>query len=78
MLLPHASGVRRILTAALAAAAVDVTYCTLQGAKLQYGHVPVGTRGDDDVSRQFRSLHAVQRHMVRISSGLERTSTTFH
>jgi hypothetical protein len=37
----------------------------LQGAKLQYGHVPVGTRGDDDVSRQFRSLHAVQRHMVR-------------
>lgn len=36
----------------------------MQGAKLQYGHVPVGTRGDDDTSRQFGSLHAVQRHMV--------------
>jgi len=36
----------------------------LQGAKVQYGHVPVGTRGDDDTSRQFGSLHAVQRHMV--------------
>ena len=36
----------------------------LQGAKLQYGHVPVGSHGDDEGGRQFGSLHAVQRHMV--------------
>ena len=35
-----------------------------QGAKLQYGHVPLYTRGDDENAKQFRSLHAVQRHMV--------------
>lgn len=34
------------------------------GAKLQYGHTPIGTRGDDTTSRQFRSLEAVQRHMI--------------
>ncbi|KAG2437956.1 hypothetical protein HXX76_005571 [Chlamydomonas incerta] len=34
------------------------------GAKLQVGGVPLGTRGDDASARQFRSLHAVQRHMV--------------
>lgn len=34
------------------------------GAKLQYGHVPLGTRGEDAQSKQFASLHAVQRHMV--------------
>ncbi|KAG2424307.1 hypothetical protein HYH02_015197 [Chlamydomonas schloesseri] len=34
------------------------------GAKLQVGGVPLGTRGDDAHARQFRSLHAVQRHMV--------------
>ena len=36
----------------------------LQGAKLQYGHVPVSARGDDEGGRQFGSLHAVQRPMV--------------
>lgn len=35
-----------------------------QGAKIQYGHVPLYTRGDDENAKQFRSLHAVQRHMV--------------
>ena len=39
-------------------------FCTNQGAKLQYGHVPLYTRGDDANAKQFRSLHAVQRHMV--------------
>ena len=50
-----------------AIAAVGVTvgvHAAAQGAKLQYGHVPVGARGDDDAARQFASLHAVQRHMV--------------
>ena len=32
----------------------------LQGAMLQYGHLPVRTRGDDDTGCQFRSLRAVQ------------------
>ena len=36
----------------------------MQGVKLQYGHVPVGARGDDEGGRRFASLHAVQRHMV--------------
>ncbi|KAJ9508333.1 hypothetical protein QJQ45_011840 [Haematococcus lacustris] len=35
-----------------------------QGAKLKYGHIPLYSRGDDEKSRSFRSLHAVQRHMV--------------
>ncbi|GLC35863.1 hypothetical protein PLESTM_000376600 [Pleodorina starrii] len=34
------------------------------GAKLQVGGVPLYIRGDDSNARQFRSLHAVQRHMV--------------
>ncbi|KAL6746598.1 hypothetical protein V8C86DRAFT_1839150 [Haematococcus lacustris] len=34
------------------------------GAKLKYGHIPLYSRGDDEKSRSFRSLHAVQRHMV--------------
>jgi hypothetical protein len=34
------------------------------GAKLQYGHVPLHTRGDDPGAKTFASLHAVQRHMV--------------
>ncbi|KIY97769.1 hypothetical protein MNEG_10192 [Monoraphidium neglectum] len=34
------------------------------GSKLQYGKVPLYTPGDDPNARQFRSLHAVQRHMV--------------
>ncbi|GBF90614.1 hypothetical protein Rsub_03186 [Raphidocelis subcapitata] len=34
------------------------------GSKLQYGRVPLYTCGDDPNARQFRSLHAVQRHMV--------------
>lgn len=36
----------------------------LQGLKLQYGHVPLYVRGDDSKSKQFTSLHGVQRHMV--------------
>lgn len=35
-----------------------------QGAKLQYGGVPLYAAGDNSNARQFRSLHAVQRHMV--------------
>lgn len=34
------------------------------GAKLSYGKVPLYTPGDDPNAKQFRSLHAVQRHMV--------------
>ncbi len=34
------------------------------GQKLRYGGIPLGVRGDDTTSRRFRSLHAVQRHMV--------------
>ncbi|GLI68657.1 hypothetical protein VaNZ11_013133 [Volvox africanus] len=37
------------------------------GAKLQVGGVPLYVRGDDSNVRQFRSLHAVQRHMVDTS-----------
>ena len=36
----------------------------LQGAKLQYGGVPLYVRGEDDKARQYRSLHSVQRHMI--------------
>lgn len=32
--------------------------------KLQYGHVPLYVRGDDTKSKQFTTLHGVQRHMV--------------
>ena len=35
-----------------------------QGAKLQYGRVPLYIPGDDPHAKAFRSLHAVQRHMV--------------
>lgn len=34
------------------------------GQKLRYGRVPLYSPGDDAAARQFRSLHAVQRHMV--------------
>ncbi|KAL3137679.1 hypothetical protein ABBQ38_004953 [Trebouxia sp. C0009 RCD-2024] len=34
------------------------------GLKLQYGHVPLYVHGDDSKSKQFTSLHGVQRHMV--------------
>jgi hypothetical protein len=34
------------------------------GAKLQYGHIALYSRGDDESARVFKSLHAVQRHMV--------------
>ena len=34
------------------------------GAKLQYGNVPLYTRGDDANVKKFGSLHAVQRHMI--------------
>lgn len=55
-----------VLSPRLSLAVADMVYVMvgLQGAKLEYGHVPVGTRGDDATSRQFASLHAVQRHMV--------------
>lgn len=36
----------------------------MQGQKLQYGHVPLYISGDDANAKSFRSLHAVQRHMV--------------
>ncbi len=35
-----------------------------QGAKLQYGRVPLYVSGEDASARQFPSLHAVQRHMA--------------
>lgn len=31
-----------------------------QGAKLQYGHVPLYESGDNPNAKQFQSLHAVQ------------------
>uniref|UniRef100_A0A1D2AEN6 ZN622/Rei1/Reh1 zinc finger C2H2-type domain-containing protein n=1 Tax=Auxenochlorella protothecoides TaxID=3075 RepID=A0A1D2AEN6_AUXPR len=34
------------------------------GAKLQYGGVPLYKSGEDPEAKQFRSLHAVRRHMV--------------
>lgn len=34
------------------------------GAKLRYGRVALYTAGDDEGAKRFRSLHAVQRHMV--------------
>lgn len=34
------------------------------GAKLQYGHVPLYVTGDDPNPKQFKSLPAVQQHMV--------------
>ncbi|CAD7703810.1 unnamed protein product [Ostreobium quekettii] len=34
------------------------------GAKLQHGCVPLWSRGDDPNPKRFRSLHAVQRHMI--------------
>ena len=42
----------------------DVHWLPLQGLKLQYGHVPLYVRGDDTKSKQFTTLHGVQRHMV--------------
>ncbi len=36
----------------------------VQGDKLQYGHLALYSRGDNENARQFSSLHAVQRHMV--------------
>ena len=32
----------------------------MQGAKLQYGHVPLYESGDNPNAKQFASLHAVQ------------------
>ncbi|GAX79479.1 hypothetical protein CEUSTIGMA_g6920.t1 [Chlamydomonas eustigma] len=37
------------------------------GAKLQYGRVPLYSRGDDENAKHFKSLHAVQRHMVDLN-----------
>lgn len=31
---------------------------------MQYGHIAIGTPGDDENAKRFLSLHAVQRHMV--------------
>jgi hypothetical protein len=38
--------------------------CRYLGAKLQYGRIPLYESGHDAEAKQFRSLHAVQRHMV--------------
>ena len=35
-----------------------------RGAKLSQGHVPLYCSGQDAKSKQFRSFHAVQRHMI--------------
>lgn len=34
------------------------------GQKIKYGRIPLYVSGDDEAAKQFRSLHAVQRHMV--------------
>ena len=49
----------------------------MQGVKLQYGHVPVGARGDDEGGRRFSSLHAVQRHMVDTNQVIPNLGTEF-
>eukprot|EP01026_Neomeris_dumetosa_P025309 TRINITY_DN2082_c0_g1_i6.p3 TRINITY_DN2082_c0_g1~~TRINITY_DN2082_c0_g1_i6.p3 ORF type:complete len:319 (-),score=77.63 TRINITY_DN2082_c0_g1_i6:522-1478(-) len=36
------------------------------GAKIMYGRVPLYSRGDDENAKQFRSLQAVQNHMIDI------------
>eukprot|EP01025_Chloroclados_australasicus_P038959 TRINITY_DN4020_c0_g1_i1.p1 TRINITY_DN4020_c0_g1~~TRINITY_DN4020_c0_g1_i1.p1 ORF type:complete len:432 (-),score=29.62 TRINITY_DN4020_c0_g1_i1:297-1592(-) len=38
------------------------------GAKLQYGHVPLYSRGDDENAKQFKDLQAVQNHMIDINN----------
>ena len=42
-------------------------WCRYLGAKIQYGHVPLFTAGDDTTSKRFRTLHGVQRHMIDIN-----------
>lgn len=36
----------------------------MQGAKLLHGHIPLYKSGLDPNAKRFRSLHAVQRHMI--------------
>lgn len=43
---------------------LHLAIAALQGLKLQHGHVPLYVRGDDANSKQFQTLHGVQRHMV--------------
>ncbi len=59
----HQTMTRINLTGRLRTAAVNRALA-LQGAKLQHGHIPLYVRGDDENTRQFPSLHAVQRHMA--------------
>ena len=44
----------------------------VQGTKLQYGRVALYSYGDDDNAKQFKDLHAVQRHMVSSTPAPER------
>jgi len=53
----------------------DVAHCAdpegllrYLGAKVRSGLVPLYYRGDDEQSRRFHSLHAVQRHMVDLGN----------
>lgn len=53
----------------------DVAHCadpsgllSYLGAKVRSGLVPLYYRGDDESSRRFHSLHAVQRHMVDLGN----------
>ena len=59
----HQTMTRINLTGRLRTAAVNRALA-LQGAKLQHGHIPLYVWGDDENTRQFPSLHAVQRHMA--------------
>ena len=51
----------------------DVQHCSdpggllgYLGAKLRSGLIPLYYRGDDETSKRFHSLHAVQRHMIDV------------
>ena len=37
-----------------------------QGAKLQYGHIPLYESGNNPTAKQMASLHGAQRHMVDV------------
>lgn len=38
----------------------------VQGAKLQYGHIPLYESGNNPTAKQMASLHGAQRHMVDV------------
>lgn len=61
--LTDAEGLVQYLVRTCACASL-CSWSQTQGQKLQYGHVPLYQSGDDPNARAFRSLHAVQRHMV--------------